>query len=77
VSLNELVDEIRNVTGLAVPVIHRPARPLDVPISVLDCTRIGNAVGWKPDIPLAEGLRRTWTWMKEAFGPAAGQAGGA
>jgi dTDP-glucose 4,6-dehydratase len=30
----------------------------------LDCTKMEKEVGWKPEIPLDEGLRRTIEWYK-------------
>jgi len=67
-SLDDLVAEIRRVSGRPVPVNMKPGRPLDVPANVLDTARIAGAVGWRPEIPLGEGLARTWNWMVEAYG---------
>lgn len=36
-----------------------PARPGEVQRSVLDATRARDALGWRPEVPLGEGLRRT------------------
>jgi UDP-glucose 4-epimerase len=37
----------------------------DVRRSVLDVARIERELGWRAQVPLAEGLRRTWAWMQE------------
>jgi UDP-glucose 4-epimerase len=66
-SLNALVQEIQNVTGRELQLIRKPGRAVDVPVNVLDSTRLAEATGWKARTQLPEGLERTWNWMKEAF----------
>lgn len=66
VSINQLVNEMRAVTGRDIQVRRKPGRALDVPANVLDSGRIRKAVGWAPAISLADGLRRTWEWMQAA-----------
>jgi UDP-glucose 4-epimerase len=41
-----------------------PARLGDVQRSVLDATLIERQLGWRAEVPLDEGLRRTWAWMQ-------------
>lgn len=64
VSLDELVAALGRVTGRPVAVERKPGRPLDVPANVLDSSRLSAAVGWRPEVPLEEGLARTWDWLK-------------
>jgi UDP-glucose 4-epimerase len=40
------------------------ARLGDVRRSVLDVSRIERELGWRAQVPLDEGLRRTWAWMQ-------------
>jgi len=42
----------------------------------LDCKKIENDLGWKPRIPLNEGLRQTIDWYKQNSGWIAGVRGG-
>ncbi|HZV74157.1 MAG TPA: NAD-dependent epimerase/dehydratase family protein [Conexibacter sp.] len=39
--------------------VHAPARAGEVLRSCLDATRAGALLGWEPQVPLADGLRRT------------------
>jgi nucleoside-diphosphate-sugar epimerase len=55
------------VTGRPVPVVRKPGRALDVPVNVLDATRLSKAVGWTPESPLAHGLEKTWRWMEGQY----------
>jgi UDP-glucose 4-epimerase len=43
------------------------ARLGDVHRSVLDVSLIGRELGWHPQVTLADGLARTWTWTQEAL----------
>lgn len=64
VSLNELVETIRRVTGRDLVVRRTAARPFDVPVNCLDITRAREELDWKPETSLEEGLRRTWDWLE-------------
>ena len=50
-----------------------PAREGDVLHSVLDVSRIERELGWRPQVPLDDGLRGTWDWVRSEEG---GRAGG-
>lgn len=63
-SLNDLLRELTAVTGIVPKVDYQPARTVDVPRVVLDITRVRHWLGWSPSISLADGLRRTWDWMR-------------
>jgi UDP-glucose 4-epimerase len=43
------------------------ARLGDVHRSVLDVSLIERELGWRPQVSLADGLARTWTWTQEAL----------
>jgi UDP-glucose 4-epimerase len=66
VSLNQLIKEIGAVVGRPPSVEYTPARRFDVPANVLDCSLARRTLGWQPHTPLAEGLRRTYEWMRRA-----------
>jgi UDP-glucose 4-epimerase len=66
VSLKELVGHIEATIGGPVKVNYKPARSLDVPANVLDSTLARRELGWSASTPLAEGLRRTYEWMRSA-----------
>ena len=58
-SLNDLWRAIREITGVAAPSRHAPARAGDVRDSVADLSRARGLLGFEPEIDLREGLRRT------------------
>jgi UDP-glucose 4-epimerase len=63
-SLNELVALMGEVTGERPEVEYRSGRALDVPANVLDIARVRDELGWSPQTELAEGLARTWSWVR-------------
>ncbi len=63
-SLNQIVEELKQVVDLPVEVKYTPGRPIDVPASVLDISRAKSVLGWAPQVELAEGLERSWRWVK-------------
>lgn len=58
-SVNELYDQIAEVTGYARPRRHGPARAGEVRDSALDASHAGRRLDWHPQVGLADGLRRT------------------
>ncbi|MBW1987205.1 MAG: NAD-dependent epimerase/dehydratase family protein [Deltaproteobacteria bacterium] len=64
-SLLELLEAIEEITGHPPQVEFKPSRPLDVPVNILDCRRIGALLGWRPQTTFAEGLQRTWQWLQQ------------
>ena len=63
-SLNDLLQVIAEVTGRQAEVVHGPGRPFDVPALVLDTTRAARYLQWAPQIELAVGVARTWSWIR-------------
>ena len=45
---------------------HAAARLGDVRRSVLDVSLVERELGWRAEVPLADGLAETWAWTKEA-----------
>lgn len=65
-SLAELLDLLHEVSGRDELVHRTPARPVDVPITHLDVSKLERACGWRPRVELPEGLRATWEWAAQA-----------
>ena len=63
-SLKQLIKEIEALLGRPVAVAYAAARPLDVPVNVLDTSLARRHLGWTARTSLAEGLRRTHASMR-------------
>jgi len=59
-SVVELYELCRRVAGSAVEAEQAPARLGELQRSVLDVSRAERELGWRPEVPLEDGLRRTW-----------------
>lgn len=64
-NVNELFGHLNRFTGANAPEEHGPAKPGEQQRSVLDTTRIREALDWHPETDLERGLRRTVDWFRE------------
>jgi UDP-glucose 4-epimerase len=76
-SVLEVVDAVREVSGAELTVIHGPAKAGEMPAVIVDPSR-AHAAGWSPRFPhLADGLIGVWDeWSKADVSPPASVAGG-
>lgn len=51
--------------GLHPTIKTAPLRSFDVPVNVLDSTKLFKETGWKPLISFSEGINKTWQWFYE------------
>jgi CDP-paratose 2-epimerase len=61
-SLIELIGQIRGLTGTRVLVDRGPERLADQRWFVADSSKFERALGWKPEVSIAEGLRLLHAW---------------
>lgn len=64
VSVNEIVGAIREITGLHIDVVYKDSRPIDIPVNILSIEKISSVLGWKPSVPLHDGIRLLWNEMQ-------------
>ncbi len=62
-SIRELAELICDVVGFEGNLTLDASKPDGTPRKLLDTTKI-NSLGWKPKIPLREGIARTYDWFK-------------
>lgn len=56
---------MKEVTGREdMKVKYEPARNFDVPVSILDNSRIRNELNWKPETSLRSGIEATCNYLK-------------
>ena len=67
VSVNQLVDFVEEIAGVKLKRIY----DLDAPKGVMgrnsDNTLIKKYLGWEPDIPLRQGLEKTYSWIYDQY----------
>jgi len=60
--LRSVIAAIGQALGRDLAITWKPARALDVPVSVVDIARARAVLGWRPMVPFAEGIRRAIDW---------------
>ena len=63
-SVNDIVRELKAITGFAEDAIYEPARAGEVQRIYLDASRAKRVLGWQPQVTFTEGLRRTVEWSR-------------
>ena len=69
-SVNDIVRELKSITGFAGEAIHLPARPGEVQRIYLDASRAKRVLGWAPKVTFREGLEKTVEWSRTEGLPA-------
>jgi UDP-glucose 4-epimerase len=64
VSLNELLNTIEFVVDRPIARRYLPARPFDVPVSILDRSLAETELKWHPKVNLSQGLSNTLHWLE-------------
>ena len=69
VTLNELLEIMKNVTGKSAAAAHyEPVRVGDVRHSLADISLARSLLGYEPRVGLEEGLRLTFDWWQKSGG---------
>jgi UDP-glucose 4-epimerase len=63
-SVRELHERCRAVSGSDEPPREAPPREGDLKRSMLDVSLAERKLGWRPEVTLDDGLRRTWDWIQ-------------
>ena len=63
-SILDIIEALREVTGLDFSPSFKPGRAYDVPRSVLDISKAEAELGWTPKVSLLAGLRDNWSWVQ-------------
>ncbi len=67
-SLLELIDTIEGLTGIKMEYKFSGWRPSDQKVYVSDITKVSKALGWKPNITPAYGVKLLIDWVKNNAG---------
>ena len=65
VTINQLVEYIADASGKRIRPRHDLSQPQGVRGRNSDNSRLESVVGWKPSIPLREGLAPTYRWIED------------
>jgi UDP-N-acetylglucosamine/UDP-N-acetylgalactosamine 4-epimerase len=65
-SLNEIVENLRQILGCDGNIVNGPSRSGDVPMSLADIGQAKQRLGYKPVVPVRDGLEKTVEWFKDS-----------
>jgi nucleoside-diphosphate-sugar epimerase len=65
ITLNQVVEVLREITGYAGPVAFAPERAGDIKHSLADISLAGELLGYRPSVDFREGLARTVEWYRK------------
>ncbi|MDY6998640.1 MAG: NAD-dependent epimerase/dehydratase family protein [Actinomycetota bacterium] len=68
VSVLDLVEAVRAVTGKPLPTRHVEPQQGEMPAVVVDVAHSAEAIGYRPTVGLAEGLESTWRYFLDNVG---------
>ncbi len=69
VPIGDLLDMLCRLSHAEIPIERDPARlrPSDAPVMMGDTTRLRQATGWQPEIPLNQSLHEILAWWRAAL----------
>lgn len=65
-SLNRVIDELRDITGVQGNITHGPAKAGDVPKTQASLEKARALLGYVPSVQARDGLKRTVAWYQTA-----------
>jgi UDP-N-acetylglucosamine 4-epimerase len=67
-SLNDLFEGLKKETGSDLKAVYGPERKGDVKHSLADISKASNLLGYKVEVSVEEGLKKTMAWYREVEG---------
>jgi UDP-glucose 4-epimerase len=64
-SVNRIFEELNELTGYRGTAVHGPAKKGEVYRIFLNAERAAEKLGWRPEVSLRDGLRRTVEYFRE------------
>ncbi|HEX8775570.1 MAG TPA: NAD-dependent epimerase/dehydratase family protein [Pyrinomonadaceae bacterium] len=73
-SVLDIIRILNGCLGFVPALLYKPDRGFDVPVNVLDSSRLHAETGWRPAIGLEDGIARTVEWLRRLQKHEAGAA---
>ncbi len=67
ISIKELYEVLKDVSGSKIDAIHRNERPGDIRDSLADISSAKKYIGYDPQVKMVDGLKITMDWFRKAF----------
>lgn len=66
-TINDVVNEIINITNQSPNILYTEHRNFDVPKIYLDITKAKQIFDWEPSTTLSNGIKKTLTWLNDEY----------
>jgi len=66
-SLNEIINNIIEVTGIHPELNYQKGREIDVPKSYVDTSNANKELNWEPQTSICDGITKHWEWINSFF----------
>lgn len=63
-TINEIIDIASAITNIKPVIIYQEQRFNDLNSNVLNIDKMRLATGWRPRVPIEEGIKKTYQWIK-------------
>jgi UDP-glucose 4-epimerase len=64
VSVNEIYEELAQLTGYRPEIMRAPRRPGDIYLSYFNCSKAERLLGWQPSVSFEDGVKATLEYFK-------------
>jgi UDP-glucose 4-epimerase len=63
ITIKQVAEAVRDLVGRDVVIEEMPGRPGDYRDRVISAAKAFRDLGWEPEVPFSEGMRRTFAWF--------------
>jgi UDP-glucose 4-epimerase len=63
ITIRQVAEAVRDLVGRDVTIEEMPQRPGDYRDRVISAAKAFRDLGWEPEVPFSEGMRRTFAWF--------------
>lgn len=64
VSVNQILDQVQASISNEIKIEYFDSRPVDIPVNILDTSKLSKAIYWEETTPLDVGIKKTWEWVQ-------------
>ena len=68
-SVNQILNYLKKISGKNVKVVYAEKKEGDIERSCLSVKKINKEIGWKPEVNIEKGLKKTYRWFEKFFKP--------
>jgi UDP-glucuronate 4-epimerase len=62
IALMDVIERLEALAGRSLRRVHKPGHPAEARHTAADLTAVRRRLGWRPTVPLADGLAGQWAW---------------